>query len=183
VFRAAEQLEQHLSGGVKMKISRLAAAVALAAAFAANTAPAIASTPDNQYQDGVTTVPDNQYQAEATGNLTSTAGSLDPYADSSGLFKWGGPNSLTAVTMTVKPIDSRCDGLKIGIRLVTIPYRGAKHYWPWHGYTTGCGRTFTYNTYANDSNGIHYATVELGLFNGGTLKGTREAPLSRRPTA
>ncbi|WP_131772032.1 MULTISPECIES: hypothetical protein [Protofrankia] len=120
-------------------------------------------------------------QAEAAGNITSTVGSFDPYAHSEALFQWGGTNRLTAVTL--KGADDGCDGYKIGIRLVTVPNRGAKHYWPWHGYTTGCGTTYTYNTYAIDSNGIQYATVELGVFKGSTLIGTREAPISRRPSA
>ncbi|MGW7529007.1 hypothetical protein [Streptomyces sp. NPDC054783] len=167
-----------------MKISRLAAAVAVAATVVITAVPAIAAVPDNQYQDIITAAPDNIHADRmAAGNLTSTVGSLEPYADSSGLFRWGGPNRLTAVTLKVKPHDSRCDGGKIGVRLVTIPYHGANHYWPWHGYTTGCGRTYTYNTYAQDPNGIHYATVELGLFRGSRLEDTGDAPLSRRPSA
>ncbi|MER6130039.1 hypothetical protein ABT173_47330 [Streptomyces sp. NPDC001795] len=190
-----------------MKISRLSAPAAVAATVVVTAVPAIAATPYNQYNDiitaapdtiqtdgsaaapdllhhnGFTSVPGKQHQARDAGNLTSTVGSLAPCADSSGLFQWGGPNSLTAITLKVKPHDSRCDGVKIGIRLVTIPYHGAKHYWPWHGCTTGCGRTYTYNTYAQDSNGIHYATVELGLFRGSRLEGTGDAPLSKRPSS
>ncbi|WP_131764852.1 hypothetical protein [Candidatus Protofrankia californiensis] len=66
---------------------------------------------------------------------------------------------------------------------MTVTSSGAKHYWPWYGYTTGCGTTYTYNTYATDSNGIQYATVELGVFRGSTLEGTRKASISKRPSA
>lgn len=158
-----------------MKFSQMAAATVVAAAVV--TAAAVPATADG------TPGSIHAGHAPTAGSRTSTAGSLEPYADSYGLFQWGGPNTLTAITLKVRPIGSRCDGRKIGIRLVTVPYHGAKHYWPCHGYTTGCGRTCTYNPHAFDSNGIHYVTVELGVFSGSTLKGTRDAPLSRRPSA
>ncbi|WP_086723321.1 hypothetical protein [Streptomyces carpinensis] len=164
-----------------MRISPLVAAAAAVAAVAAFGAPAVAAGPGHQH-DATTAVPVSPYRAAAAGNRTSTVGSFEPYADSYGLFQWGGTNTLTAVTLKVRPLGSRCDSRRIGIRLVTIPYHGAKHYWPWHGYTTGCGRTYTYNTFAKDTNGIHYATVELGVFSGSTLKGTRDAAPSRRPS-
>ncbi|MER6465434.1 hypothetical protein ACWC4D_36240 [Streptomyces sp. NPDC001288] len=166
-----------------MKLSRTAAAVAAVAAVFATAGPATAATPANWHIDRTPAAAPHTATAAAAGNRTSTAGSLSGYADSYGLFQWGGPNNLTAITMQLKPSNSRCDGPKIGIRLVTVPYHGSTHYWPWHGYTTRCGREFTYNTYANDSNGIHYATVEIGLFNGSTLVGTQDARLSERPSA
>lgn len=166
-----------------MKLSRTVAVTIAAAAVFVAAGPATAAAPANWHIDGPTAAAPLGTTVAAAGNLTSTVGSLSGYADSYGLFQWGGPNSLTAITMQLKPSNSRCDGLKIGIRLVTVPYHGGTHYWPWHGYTTRCGREFTYNTYANDSNGIHYATVEIGLFNGSTLVGTRDARLSERPSA
>ncbi|WP_328318105.1 hypothetical protein [Streptomyces sp. NBC_00388] len=120
-------------------------------------------------------------QAAAAAPVTSTAGSFDPYAHSHAVFQWGGTNSLTGITLT--GYDDGCDGYKIAVRLVTLTNSGAKHYWPWHGYTTGCGTSYTYDTYANDSNGIQYATLDVGVFSGSTLKGLREASPSRRPSA
>ncbi|MFE2375429.1 hypothetical protein [Streptomyces sp. NPDC059398] len=41
----------------------------------------------------------------------------------------------------------------------------------------------SFDPYANDSNGIQYASLDVGAFSGSTLKGLREARPSRRPSA
>ncbi|SBW18117.1 hypothetical protein FDG2_0527 [Candidatus Protofrankia californiensis] len=71
---------------------------------------------------------------------------------------------------------------------MTATNSGAKYYWPWYGYTTGCGttytyNTYTYNTYATDSNGIQYATVELGVFRAARWRAPerRPSPSGRAP--
>ncbi len=81
-----------------------------------------------------------------------------------GSWIWSSKTKITSVTLKGK--DTKADGYHPAIRLVTVTSAGNVRYWSWHHVYGGKDATETWNTSAEDSNGIKRASIEVGIFNG-----------------
>lgn len=83
-----------------------------------------------------------------------------------GSWTWNSRTTLTSVSLKAK--DTKADGRHPAIRLVTVNAAGNVKHWSWHHVYGGLNASETWNTSAEDSNGIKRASIEVGIFDGST---------------
>ncbi|MFI9610849.1 hypothetical protein ACIHCM_03925 [Streptomyces sp. NPDC052023] len=96
-----------------------------------------------------------------------------------GSWNWASATSLTSVHLEAK--DLRADGYSSAVRLMTKQRDGSTRAWTWRKNTQGSGTTKAWDTSAADHEGIEYAWVQGGLFNGSTLIGYCNGPSRSNP--
>ncbi len=80
---------------------------------------------------------------------------------------WSNMYRLDPVNLTVK--DDYADGHHVAVRLVTWQLDGGIHYWKWRHNYDGNNKSKSWSTEASDNEGIAYAAVQAGVFEGDDL--------------
>ncbi|MER6468620.1 hypothetical protein [Streptomyces collinus] len=93
---------------------------------------------------------------------------------------WDNATTMDPVVLLAR--DTQADGHHVGARLVTWQADGDVHYWPWHHYYGGDGGQDYWQSKATDSQGIKYAAVEGGVFEGDSLLSECFSSKMKNPT-
>lgn len=107
----------------------------------------------------LTVATSNTAQADPRQAECSTTGAYGyVYAD------WYNPVTRLDFSMTI--YDSKADGYKPGVRLITTDVDGVRKNWPWHYNTGGNNTSVDLHSYASNQSGIFSWGVQVGRFDG-----------------
>ncbi|MER6180773.1 hypothetical protein [Streptomyces sp. NPDC001652] len=108
-----------------------------------------------------------EYSNSCTVVRATTGGGIANVAYAHVDADWSTRNKMDPVVLLAR--DNEADGHHVAVRLVTWQADGEVKYWTWRHYYGGNGGQDYWTTSASDSQGIKYAAVQGGLFEGDSL--------------